>query len=74
MCWTCRLREETLTAIRPVTSTGAHGAAADLVNEYAVIGAAVISDMRRRVIRAFYRRFGDTTGWQRASLTDPLAA
>jgi site-specific recombinase XerD len=49
-------------------------AQAELVEEYAGIGAAVNVDVRRRVARAFFVRFGDTTGWQQASLPDQLAA
>lgn len=63
-----------MTSNRPATSTTAPGAAAALVDEYAAIGAAVNIDLRRRVARAFFARFGDTTGWQRASLSDQLAA
>jgi len=49
-------------------------AQAELLEEYAGIGAAVNVDVRRRAARAFFARFGDTMGWQQASLTDQLAA
>lgn len=46
----------------------------DLAKKFASIGASVNTDSRRRVARAFFARFGDTTGWQQASLIDQLAA
>ncbi|UUW92518.1 hypothetical protein [Pimelobacter simplex] len=64
-------RRQSVTITGPATNGRGH---VDLIDEFAGIGAAMNNDSRRRAARAFFARFGDTVGWQQASLADQLAA
>ncbi len=60
-----------MTITEPASHTPDH---LGLISEFAGIGAAVNTDSRGRAARAFFARFGDTTGWQQASLSEQLGA